>query len=340
MKTVLVTGAGGYIGCVLVGQLLEDGWEVLAVDRFFFGEERLQDMREHPRLRLLVKDVRDLAPADFVGVDAVCDLAALSNDPSGDLDPELTMAINFTGRARVARLAKAAGVRQYVLASSCSVYGKGSGGQLDETSTPHPLTVYAKANLAAEREVLPLACEGFNVTVLRQATVFGLSPRMRFDLIVNLMTLNAVEKGKLFITGGGKQWRPLVHVADTATAFRFVLAAPASKVNGEVFNIGSLNMQVLNVAYTVREAIPFSIEIQVVPDDPDKRSYHVSFDKARRVLGFETARRPEDGVREIYEALKFGNIASEPWTFTVGWYRRLLEAKQLVDKVMLNGRLL
>lgn len=340
MSTVLVTGAGGYIGSVLVEQLLGAGHKVVAVDRFFFGRERLQDLAADPNLRLLVKDARDLQPTDMDGVDAVCDLAALSNDPSGDLDPELTMAINHAARVRVAHAAKSAGVTRYILASSCSVYGQGAGDVCDEMSTPHPLTVYAKANLAAEREILPMADHRFCVTVLRQATVFGLSRRMRFDLIVNIMTLNAVEKGKLFITGGGKQWRPLVHVADTSAAFRAVLDAAVSEVNGETFNVGAVNMQVLNVAYTVREAIPFTIEIQVVPDDPDKRSYHVSFEKLEKRLGFIAQRRPEEGVKEIYEALKTGRVTSEPWTFTVGWYRRLLEAKRLMDEVMLDGRLI
>ena len=340
MGKVMVTGAGGYIGTALVEQLLGHGVEVVALDRYFFGRERLDDLLEHPRLTVLTKDVRDVEPADLAGVTAVCDLAALSNDPSGDLDPELTMAINFHGRARLAGLAKKAGVRRYVLASSCSVYGQASGGRVDERSEPKPLTVYARANLAAEREVLPLADRGFTVTALRQATVFGLSRRMRFDLIVNIMTLNAVEKGKLYITGGGRQWRPLVHVADTAAAFLRVLQADPELVNGEIFNVGAVNMQVLNVAYTIREAIPFPIDIQVVPDDPDKRSYQVSFDKIERVLGHASRRRPEEGAREIYEALKMGRVQSEPWTQTVGWYRRLLEAKQLVDRVMLNGRLL
>lgn len=340
MKTAMVTGAGGYIGSTLVEQFLADGWRVIGLDRFFFGTELLADLQTNPRFSIITKDVRDIEPEDLSGVDAVCDLAALSNDPSGDLDPELTMAINFEGRLRVAKAAKTAGVKRYVLASSCSVYGQGEGSSLDETSVTNPLTTYAKANLAAEQGVLELADGDFCVTILRQATVFGLSRRMRFDLVINIMTLSAVEKGKLFITGGGKQWRPLVHVADTASAFRCVLNADLASVNGEIFNVGLLNMQVLNIAYTVREAVPFPIEVQVVPDDPDKRNYNVSFDKIHRVLGFRASRQPEHGVKEIYEALKSGQVSSDPWTFTVGWYRRLLESKNLLDRVMLNGRLL
>lgn len=340
MKTALVTGAGGYIGTTLVEELLLHGYEVIALDRYFFGRERLQDLALHPRLRVLVKDVRDVVAADLEGVDAVCDLAALSNDPSGDLDPELTRAINLAGRVNVAKAAKAAGVSRYVLASSCSVYGKAASDAVDERSAANPLTIYAKANLGAETEILPLATPDFAVTVLRQATVFGLSRRMRFDLIVNLMTLNAAEKGKLFITGGGRQWRPLVHVKDTAAAFRCVLEQPADKINTEVFNVGAVNMQVLSVAYAVREAIPFPIQIEVVPDDPDRRSYNVAFDKMEKQLGFKALRLPGEGVQEIYEALKSGRTASDPWTFTVGWYRRLLEAKELLDKVMLGGRLI
>lgn len=342
VATVLVTGAGGYIGVTLVDRLLAAGKKVIGLDRYFFGDDVFGDTLSHPAFRLLRKDVRDATPADLVGVDAICDLAALSNDPAGALDEALTYAINHEGRARLARLAKAAGVARYVLASSCSVYGSSQEEHLTEASRAAPVSTYAKANLKAEQDVLPLASPDFVVTTLRQATVFGLSKRMRFDLVINLMTLNAVEKGKIFVTGGGRQWRPVVHVQDTARAFEVALAADPAAVNGEVFNVGGTdqNYQVLSLAYIVRESLPFRIDLDVVPDDNDVRNYNVSFDKIARVLGFRPERTPGEGAREIYEGLKLGRVDTGMKTVTVRWYQHLLEAKRLADALSIDGRIL
>jgi nucleoside-diphosphate-sugar epimerase len=341
IDTVLVTGAGGYIGATLVDQLLAAGKRVVGLDRYFFGEALLGETLTHPAFTAVRKDTRDLGPEDLRGVDAVCDLAALSNDPAGALDESLTYAVNRHARARTAALARAAGVKRYVLASSCSVYGAGDG-ILTEDSRPQPVSTYAKANLLAESDVLALAGSDFQVTVLRQATVFGLAKRMRFDLVINLMTLNAVQKGKIFVLGGGRQWRPVVHVADTARAFVETLGHPPSVIGSRVFNVGSddLNFQVLSLAYIVREALPFQLEVDVVPDDSDARDYRVSFERARRELGFAATRLPAQGAMEIYEALKLGRVDSGIRTVTVRWYQHLIDAKRLVDSVAIDGRIL
>ena len=207
IETVLVTGAGGYIGATLVDQLLAAGKRVVGFDRYFFGESLLGDTLQHPSFTLRRKDMRQIEASDFAGVDAVCDLAALSNDPAGALDEKLTYAINHEARARSAELAKRAGVSRYLLASSCSVYGSGDGAVLTEASTPEPISTYAHANLKAEIDILRLADSAFTVAALRQATVFGLAKRMRFDLVVNLMTINAVQKRKIFVMGGGRPAR-------------------------------------------------------------------------------------------------------------------------------------
>ena len=336
----MVTGAGGYIGTQLVRDLVKAGHEVTAVDRFFFGLEPISDLVKNKNFKVLQKDIRDLTSADLNKHDAVCDLACLSNDPAGEIDPELTYQINRDGRIHVAETAKKAGVGKYILSSSCSVYGQGEDPELTEKSSTNPISVYAKSTLQAEEHNLGLSDNNFSVTALRNATVFGLSTRMRFDLVVNLMTLTAFQKGRIIVMGGGLQWRPLVHLSDVSSAFQKVIESDNAKVNREVFNIGLSNFQIKNLAYLVREELPFPIEIDTAPDDPDKRDYNVVFEKAEKVLGFKAKTSVTDGIKEIYLALKAGKVDTGIKTVTVQWYRNIIEAKKLLDEIVLDGRVI
>ncbi len=337
---VLVTGGGGYIGSVLVQMLLERGYKVKCLDRFFFGTETLSHVAEDPNLEIIKDDIRWFDPNILRDVDAVMDLAALSNDPAGELDPSKTMEINYKGRVRVATLAKKYGAKRYILASSCSVYGF-QDEVVNEKSPTNPLTTYAKANVLAEQETLPLADNNFCVTALRQATVYGLSPRMRFDLAINGMTLGFYKHGKIPIMRDGTQWRPFVHVRDTSRAFIMVLEADKDLVNREIFNVGSneQNYQIKPLAELIADAIglPFNFEWY---GSPDKRSYRVDFSKIRDVLGFKPKYTPKEGAKEVYDALVEGKVKDDIKTRTVEWYKFLLNAQKIVKEVELNGIIL
>jgi nucleoside-diphosphate-sugar epimerase len=240
----------------------------------------------------------------------------------------------------VAKTAKQAGVEKYIISSSCSVYGKGEEPQLSETSKTNPISVYAKSTLEAEQQNLSIADNNFSVTALRNATVFGLSTRMRFDLVVNLMTLTAFQKGRIIVMGGGLQWRPLVHLSDVSRAFIAVISSKQNLINQEIFNIGLDNFQIKNLAYLVREELPFPVEIEIAPDDADKRDYNVVFQKASEKIGFKAEVGVTQGITEIYLALKSGKVDTSDKTITVKWYKNIQEAKQLVDLISLNGRVI
>jgi nucleoside-diphosphate-sugar epimerase len=340
MSKVVVTGAGGYIGTQIVRDLISQGHQVLGVDRFFFGVETLAEFKDNKNLNLLKKDIRDLGVADLKNYDAVFDLACLSNDPAGEIDPQLTYQINRDGRIHVAKTAKSAGVKQYVLSSSCSVYGQGDTPRLTEDSPTNPISVYAKSTLEAEQHNLALADDNFTVTALRNATVFGLSTRMRFDLVVNLMTLTAFQKSRIIVMGGGEQWRPLVHLSDVSNAFITVLNSDSKKINNQIFNVGLDNFQIKNLAYLVREHLPFPIEIDTAPDDADKRDYNVVFDKALEILDFKAKTSVSAGIIEIYNALKNGTVETGARSVTVQWYRNILEAKKLIDSISIDNRII
>lgn len=336
---VLVTGGAGYIGSVLTRMLLDKGYDVTCLDRLFFGTKSIEDIAD--KLTVVKDDVRWFDPKLLDGIDAILDLASLSNDPSGELDPEKTLEINYKGRVRVANLAKKHGVKKYILASSCSVYGF-KDELIDETSSANPLTTYAKASVNAEKEVLPLADEKFTATAVRQATVYGFSYRMRFDLAINGMVLGFFKNGQIPIMRDGKQWRPFVHVKDTSNAFIRILESEAELVSGQIFNVGNndQNVQIFDLAQAVAEAmdIPFKYEWY---GSPDTRSYRVNFEKIKSKLKYKTYYTPKKGAKEVYDALKSGTLnGDDPHTITVKWYKHLLEAQSLTKNVEMNGVIL
>lgn len=330
-KTVAVIGAGGYIGSVLVGRLLEAGYRIRALDRFFFGVGTLGRYAGHPALDLKTIDIRDLGARELEGCWGVLDLSGLSNDPAAEVDLQLTWEINEKGRVDLARSAQSAGVERYVFSGSCSVYGAGGDADLAEDSELNPLTAYAQAAAKAEEAIRAMNRPGFTTVALRNATVFGLSPRMRFDLVVNVMTLSAFERGQIVVTGGGRQRRPLVHVQDAARAFMCALEANADAVGGEVFNVGLANFRMIELSEAVRKAVPTPVQVQFAPGDADKRDYSVNFEKARKVLGFSACVDIPVGVREIHRALEAGQVERGLVTKTVAWYRHLIKMARVLD---------
>jgi len=336
---VLVTGGAGYIGSVLTRSLLEKGYNVACLDRLFFGVDPIKDIVG--KVDLVKDDVRWFKPEILKGIDAVLDLASLSNDPSGELEPQKTLEINYMGRVRVANLAKKYGVTKYVLASSCSIYGFQEG-TITEESDVNPLTTYAKASILAEKETLPLADKSFTVTALRQATVYGASPRMRFDLAINGMVLGFFKNGKIPIMRDGKQWRPFIHVKDTSDAFIKILESDPELVNGQIFNAGSneQTVQIFDLAKLVAEAIGLSFNYEWY-GSPDNRSYRVNFNKIKETLHFKPNYTLEQGAKEVFDALKGGKIsADDPRTITVKWYKHLLEMQVFLKSTEINGELL
>jgi nucleoside-diphosphate-sugar epimerase len=340
---ILAAGGSGYIGSVLVPRLLDQGHRVTVLDRLYFGDTLAAPRaRFGERLRIVRDDIRTFDTALLDSVDAVVDLAGISNDPSCDLEPEVAQSVNVGGTKRLALAARKRGVARYVFSSSCSVYGHGEGLGLVETSPRQPVSLYGRTKAEAEEFLFDLGGSSMDVTCLRLATVFGLSPRMRFDLAVNVMTKNAYVQRRITVDGGGRQWRPFVHVRDAARAFEIALTGDRTKLAGDVFNVGTdtNNIQVLNLAFRVRDAIP-GTEIVHAPTDPDLRDYNVSFEKVRRVLDFRTEHTIDDGIREVLGALREGVVdPDERRWYTLKQYVFLRDAERAHRDLALDGKLL
>jgi nucleoside-diphosphate-sugar epimerase len=298
---VLVTGHHGYIGSVMVGVLNRAGHDVTGLDSFLYDGCNFGD--EGTIVPVLGKDVRDVSAADLRGFDAVIHLAALSNDPLGFLDESCTFDINHVGSVTLARAAKAAGVPRFLFASSCSLYGAAGDSILDESAAFNPITAYGTSKVLVEADVSKLADDSFSPTFLRNATAYGVSPRLRADIVVNNLVGVACTTGEVLIQSDGTPWRPLVHIEDISRAFLAVLEAPREAVHNQAFNVGSSqeNYQIRDVAAMVQEVVPGCVVKYLEGGGPDPRCYRVNCDKlSRHIPGFCTRWTVRRGVEELY----------------------------------------
>lgn len=341
---VLVTGNLGYIGVVLTPMLQKAGHEVVGMDSDLYRRCTFGDPSGVPDIPQINKDIRDATPEDLKGFDAVLHLAGLSNDPLGDLRPELTGEINHEASVRLAEMARDAGASRFIFSSSCSNYGAGGEDWLDEHAAFNPVTPYGVSKVNVERDVAPLATDDFSPTFLRSATAYGLSPRLRFDLVLNNLTAWAFTTGQVYIKSDGTPWRPIVHIEDISRAFKCVMEAPREVVHCEAFNVGSTdeNYQVRDIADIVADVVP-DCKVEYASDGgPDKRCYRVNCDKIKSTVpGFETKWTARKGVEQLYDAYKRHGVTLEefegPRYQRVAHIRKLMSEGDIDDNLRVSG---
>jgi nucleoside-diphosphate-sugar epimerase len=332
---VLVTGNLGYVGSVITENLISQGFEVLGCDVGYFPKEFINSKY---KVNTIKKDVRSVTKEDIKECNAIFHLAALSNDPLGELDSSLTNEINFLATIRLAKMAKEIGIERFVFSSSCSIYGA-SNDIVNEESRMEPLTAYARSKVDSEQELLKLKDDNFSPTILRNATVYGVSPSQRLDLVVNNLVGSAITTNKIHLMSDGTSWRPLLHVEDMAAAFIHILKSSKQKVSGGIFNVGKNeeNYKVIEIAEKIKEIIP-NTQIEFSKDaSKDKRSYKVNFEKIKNELGFIPSWKLDDGIKQVYNALREKQFTEE--CFKDKTYYRVAYINWLIKNKMIDSSL-
>ena len=332
---VLITGQNGYVGRVLTNLLLENKYDVLGCDINYFPTTFDNNLHE---ISNVVSDIRDITEKDLKKVDVVMHLAGLSNDPLGELNSKLTHEINYLSTVRLAKISKQAGVQRFIFSSSCSTYGKNLT-FANENSDLEPLTEYAKSKVKSESEILVLKDEEFCPTVLRNATVYGNSPSLRLDLVVNNLTASAFVTGKVKLLSDGTAWRPQLHVEDMSNAFLTVMESSEELIRGQIFNVGNNdeNFKIYQIAEEVKKIIPGSKIEFVNKSNKDSRSYKVDFTKINNTLGFKTKWNLEKGIKQLYDFFKKEKLVEND--FHDRKFNRLKQLKWLIENGFLDENL-